>query len=212
MPEEDSAALPVGFLRFHRRPFINYQLNRAHALGYADRDELAEVAGAIQTCSDCVDGFDALSRRAEREGRLKNATSYLRLAEFFTPHRSPQKLTRYRQYRRSFDIGFADTGVVRLEVPYESATLPTYMHPAAGTRCGTVLLHGGFDSLIEEFFAISQRIAAAGFDVIAFDGPGQGGARRLGGLTFDHDWEKPVRAVLDRFGLERAALVGISMG
>jgi alpha-beta hydrolase superfamily lysophospholipase len=61
-----------------------------------------------------------------------------------------------------------------------------------GPSRGTVLLHGGFDSLIEEFFAIWQRIAAAGFDVIAFEGPGQGGARALGGLTFDHDWEKPV--------------------
>ena len=212
VPEEDSAALPLGFLQFHRRPFVNYQLNRAHSLGYADRDELAEVAGAIRTRSDCVDEFDALSERAEREGRLKNATSYLRLAEFFTPHRSPKKLTRYRQYRRLFDAGFADTGIVRIDVPYESATLPAYVHPAAGTRRGTVLLHGGFDSLIEEFFAIWQRIAAAGFDVVAFDGPGQGGARRLGGLTFDHDWEKPVRVVLDRFGLEKASLVGISMG
>jgi len=48
--------------------------------------------------------------------------------------------------------------------------------------------------------------------VIAFEGPGQGGARALGGLTFDHDWEKPVGAVLDHFAIERAAIVGISMG
>jgi pimeloyl-ACP methyl ester carboxylesterase len=75
-----------------------------------------------------------------------------------------------------------------------------------------VLVHGGFDSLIEEFFAIWQRIAAAGFDVIAFDGPGQGGARTLGGLTFDHDWERPVAAVLDHFEVVSADLVGISMG
>jgi pimeloyl-ACP methyl ester carboxylesterase len=34
----------------------------------------------------------------------------------------------------------------------------------------------------------------------------------LGGLTFDHAWEKPVAAVLDHYGIERAALVGISMG
>jgi pimeloyl-ACP methyl ester carboxylesterase len=77
-------------------------------------------------------------------------------------------------------------------------------------RVGPV--HGGFDSLIEEFVGIWQRIAAAGFDVIAFDGPGQGGARRIGGLPFDHDWEKPVGAVLDHFDVESAGLVGISMG
>lgn len=75
-----------------------------------------------------------------------------------------------------------------------------------------MILHGGFDSLIEEFFAIWQRVAGAGFDVIAFDGPGQGGARALGGLPFDHDWEKPVGAVLDHVGVTSAGLVGISMG
>jgi pimeloyl-ACP methyl ester carboxylesterase len=75
-----------------------------------------------------------------------------------------------------------------------------------------VLIHGGFDSLIEEFYPIWQRIAMAGFDVVAFEGPGQGGARALGGLTFDHDWERPVAAVLDYFGLASVGLVGISMG
>ena len=29
--------LPVGFERFHRQRFIDYQLNRAHALGYVER-------------------------------------------------------------------------------------------------------------------------------------------------------------------------------
>ena len=119
----------------------------------------------------------------------------------------------YGRYRRLFDEAFAGSGVVRHEVAYSGSALPAYWHPAiGGPSRGAVLLHGGFDSLIEEFFAISQRIAAAGFDVIAFDGPGQGGARALGGLTFDHDWEKPVGAVLDHFDLDSAGLVGISMG
>jgi pimeloyl-ACP methyl ester carboxylesterase len=76
-----------------------------------------------------------------------------------------------------------------------------------------VLLFGGFDSLIEEFFGVWQVLAAAGFDVVAFDGPGQGGARCLYGQVFDHDWERPVRAILDHLGLEgEVSLVGLSMG
>ena len=90
--------------------------------------------------------------------------------------------------------------------------MPAYHLPASTDSQGTVLVHGGFDSLIEEFYAIWQRLAAAGFDLIAFDGPGQGGARRLSGLTFEHDWEHPVGAVLDHFGLASAGLIGISMG
>ena len=204
--------LPVGFERFHRRAFVNYQLNRAHALGYAERDELREAATKIRSREDCVAVFESLSAKAERDGRLRNATSYLRVAEFFTPPRSAEKVPRYRRYRQLFDAAFANSGAVRHEVPYAAAALPAYHYPAIGPHRGSVLVHGGFDSLIEEFFAIWERIAAAGFDVVAFEGPGQGGARALGGLTFDHDWEKPVAAVLNHFGLETAGLVGISMG
>jgi pimeloyl-ACP methyl ester carboxylesterase len=152
-------------------------------------------------------------RRAAVDGRLQQATSYLRVAEFFTPPRSSAKAERYRRYRELFDIAFTSDGLTRHEVPYVGATLPAYRLPAVGPATGgTAIVHGGFDSLIEEFYAIWQRLARSGFDVIAFEGPGQGGARTLGGLTFDHDWEKPVGAVLDHFRLEMAGLVGISMG
>jgi pimeloyl-ACP methyl ester carboxylesterase len=211
--DPELARFPVGFERFHRRSFFNYQLNRAYALGYTERDELHQAAAEIRSQGDCVTVFEALSGQAEREGRLRNATSHLRLAEFFTPPRSAEKVPRYRRYRQLFDAAFGGTGVLRHDVEYAGATLPAYTYPAmGGPPRGTVLVHGGFDSLIEEFFAIWQRIAAAGFDVVAFEGPGQGGARALSGLTFDHDWEKPVAAVLDHFGLDSAGLVGISMG
>lgn len=206
------AKLPVGFQRFHRRRFFNYQLNRAHALGYAHAQELHDAAATVRRRSDCIDVFSRLSRTAEQEGRLRNASSYSRISEFFTPPRSSGKVDAYKRYRALFDRGFADAGVTRHEVPYWDSSLPAYRYPAQGEVLGTVLVHGGFDSLIEEFFAIWQRIAAAGFDVIAFDGPGQGGARALSGLTFDHDWEQPAGAVLDHFGITSAALVGISMG
>ncbi len=210
--EPGRAALPVGFERYHRKSFVNYQLNRAHALGYAEAGELRRAAAIIGSPGDCVRVFEDLSARAVQEGRLRNATSYLRVAEFFTPPRSEEKVARYRRYRALFDAAFTGTGVVRDEVAYAGASLPAYRLAAKGRPRGAVLVHGGFDSLIEEFFAIWQRIAEAGFDVVAFEGPGQGGARALGGLTFDHDWEKPVAAVVDHFGLESAGLVGISMG
>lgn len=206
-------ALPVGFELFHRRGFLNYQLNRAHALGFADRDELLAAAARVRSAGDCVVVFEALSRQAAADGRAVNATGYMRVAEFFTPPRSAAKAERYRRYRELFDTLVAGTGVVRHDVPFAGAFLPAYLLPTTRrAAAGTVLVHGRFDSVIEEFYPIWQRVAAAGFDVIAFEGPGQGGARTLSGLTFDHDWEKPVGAVLDHFRLERAALVGISMG
>jgi pimeloyl-ACP methyl ester carboxylesterase len=207
------AELPVGFERFHRNAFLNYQLNRAHALGFADRRELRDAARALRVPADCVGVFAALSERAEAEDRLRQATSYLRIAEFFTPKRSGAGISIYRRYRSLFDRAFGDGGATRHDVPYAGSTLPAYrLRSTEPTSRGTVLLHGGFDSLIEEFYAIWERFAASGFDVIAFEGPGQGGARALAGLVFDHDWEKPVSAVLDHLGIERAAIVGMSMG
>lgn len=182
-------------------------------MGLADRNDLYEAALRVRSAADCVTAFEALSRRAAADGRDRQAAGYLRLAEFFTPPRSPAKIERYRRFRALFDVAFLGDGLVRHHVPYAGAALPAYTLPAVGpSPRGTVLVHGGFDSLIEEFYAIWQRIAAANFDVVAFEGPGQGGPRALAGLTFDHDWEKPVKAVLDYFRIESAALVGISMG
>ena len=45
------AVLPVGFEQFHRRAFLNYQFNRAHALGFADRAELHEAASQRQVAA-----------------------------------------------------------------------------------------------------------------------------------------------------------------
>jgi pimeloyl-ACP methyl ester carboxylesterase len=212
-PGIELTALPVGFARFHRNAFLNYQLNRAHALGFADRHELLDAARALRSLDDCIEVFTALSERAQAEGRLRNATSYLRIAEFFTPKRAGAGVPIYRRYRDLFDRAFGADGALRHAIPYGGAAIPAYrLHAVGSASRGTVLLHGGFDSLIEEFYAIWQRIAASGFDVIAFEGPGQGGARALGGLLFDHAWEKPVATVLDHFAVDRAALVGISMG
>jgi hypothetical protein len=152
--------LPLGFRAFHRNAFINYQLNRAHSLGYADRDELDASARAIRGLTT-AQVFTALAERAETEGRLRNATSYLRVAEFFMPKRSGAGVPIYRRYRDLFDRAFRDGGAVRHEIPYGGAMLPAYRVRAAGSASrGTVLLHGGFDSLIEEFYAIWERIAA----------------------------------------------------
>jgi len=205
--------LPVGFEQFHRQTFFNYKFNRTYGLGLADRNDLYSAGSRVRSAADCVTVFETLSRRAATDGQDRHAAGYMRLAKFFTPPQLPAKIERYRRFRALFDHAFVGDGMTRHPVPYAGAALPAYSLRSAESSCrGTVLVHGGFDSLIEEFYAIWQRIAAAGFDVIAFEGPGQGGARALEGLTFDHDWEKPVKAVLDHFRIESAAMVGISMG
>lgn len=206
--------MPVGTLRLHGDAFINYQLNRIHAEGYTRVEELRAAAAKIRTFDDYVREFTALADVAEAEGRLANAAFYARAAEFFTPPRSPAKRAIYTRFLGLFHRAFAAEGIERVEAPYGASALPvSLLRSRARATRGTVLLFGGFDSLIEEFFGVWQVLAAAGFDVVAFDGPGQGGARCLYGQVFDHDWERPVAAILDHLGLEgEVSLVGLSMG
>lgn len=205
--------LPVGRHRLHRNAFIDYQLNRLHGTGYARLDDLRAAAAKIRNFDDCVRELRALADVAEAEGRLANAAFYMRGAEFFVPPRSPDERPTYERFLALFERAFAAEQIERHQVPYAGSVLPaSLLRARTPTRKGTVLLFGGFDSLIEEFFGVWSLLAHAGFDVIAFDGPGQGGARCLYGQVFDHDWDKPVAAVLDHFALARAALIGLSMG
>lgn len=204
--------LPIGFLRFHDDDFVNYQLNRAHALGTLPRSVAERGAARIRGPEDVPEVFGALADEAEREARWTEAAGCARVAEFFTLRPSEAQVAAYERYRALWDQSVEDEEVTRHEVPYEGAYLSALTRPAVGERRGTVLFFGGFDSVIEEFFPIWRSLSEAGFDVVAFDGPGQGGARTLHDVPHTHDWERPVAAVLDHFGIERAALVGMSMG
>jgi len=119
----------------------------------------------------------------------------------------------YDRFIELFYQAFREDNIGQYEVPYEGSFLPAMrLSPAGSESKGTIIIHGGFDSLIEEFYCFWTFFAAAGYEVIAFDGPGQGGALRKYGLVFDHDWEKPIKAVLDHFNLADVTILGISMG
>lgn len=205
--------LPLGYQPFHKEKFFNYQMNRLHALGFARQADIEKAASQIKTQADYVQAFTQLATEAKADGRLKNAAFYLRAAEFFVRHTSPQRKAIYEEFNQTFYAAFADEGITRHEVPYNGSFLPAMeLQPATQPAKGTILLFGGFDSLIEEFFVIWHFFAQAGYRVIAFEGPGQGGARQLYNQAFDHDWEKPVATILDYFKIEAATLIGISMG
>jgi alpha-beta hydrolase superfamily lysophospholipase len=53
------------------------------------------------------------------------------------------------------------------------------------------VLFGGFGSYIEELFPSQLYLRDAGFDAIAFDGPGQGAALEEDHLPITPEWEKP---------------------
>lgn len=195
----------------HPDPFVTYQIQRAHGLGTLSEDAAARLVAAAPRAADVPTAAASLAEALEAEGRSADAVGAARLAEFFADRPGPVQEAAYHRYVDLWAEPFG-ADVERLEVPYAGGALPTLRYRAAGDARGTVLAFGGFDSLIHEFHPIWRGLADAGFDVVAFDGPGQGGARTLHGLVHTHDWERPVAAVLDHLGLDRVAVLGMSMG
>ena len=82
-----------------------------------------------------------------------------------------------------------------------------------------MVFHGGYDSTVEEsYLVVAAGALRRGYNVIAFDGPGQGSCLRDQGLHFRPDWEAVVTPVVD-FALTvpevdagRLALMGMSLG
>lgn len=209
-----SFVFPVGYHRLHKTKIIDYQLNRWYALGYTRLEDMRTAAARIQSLDDWKDVMVALAEQALAEGRLMNGTFTYRAAEFFTHPTDPDKRRLYARFSDLFyNELFAGDAFERHQVPYGDAFLPALRLPAAGPLPrGTVVIHGGFDSFIEELYSIACTFAERGYAVVLFDGPGQGGALKNAGLPITYRWEEPATAVLDYFQLDDVTWLGISMG
>lgn len=60
----------------------------------------------------------------------------------------------------------------------------------------------------EELFMMTMIFKDAGYDIICFDGPGQGSALEDYKIPMTHEWEKPVKSILDYFRLNDVTLIG----
>jgi len=206
-------AFPVGYYKFHKNQVYNFQLNRWYSLGLFKFEDIKNIGSSIKTFNDWVIAMVGLARKAEDEGRLLNAAFYYRAAEFYTMNGDkPGKDYYYDKFINLFYDAIEGEEFERLSVPYGPGYLPVIRMVANGEQKGTLLIHGGFDSFIEEWFYMMKFIAMNGFEVIGFEGPGQGNVIIKQGIPLDYRWEKPVKAVLDYLKIKESSLFGLSMG
>lgn len=205
---------PVGYHTLHKIKIIDFQLNRWHSFGYARLEDMVEAAGRIKRIDDWKEEMIRQAEKALAEDRAMNAAFYFRAAEFFTLPSDPDKLALYDRFTDLFyNTVFAGDKIERSLVPYENTFLPAIRVPAENDKkTGTVVIHGGFDSFIEEFYSMACYFSGLGYDVIMFEGPGQGTALKKYNLPLTYKWEKPAGAVLDYFELDDVTWLGISMG
>ncbi len=205
-------------INFHPDTNFNYQMNRAVYLSGADENDLRNAAARIHNCADWKKEFILLGDKALSDGELERAASYYRLGEFFMFDGDDDKLKYYslatELFYKSKDNAIRRGEVVRDSVRFGKYQLPVLFKKAkkSGKARGTILLHGGNDSYLEEFWSLLNIFSAAGYDTYIFEGPGQGGVLRKQGVKFISQWEKPVKAILDHFNLDGVTIIGMSLG
>jgi pimeloyl-ACP methyl ester carboxylesterase len=208
---------------FKNEPFSFETLRTAGGAPYdgADLGEVLATARAIRDGNE-KDWFRAWRDTAERVHRIADealahghqrsarsaflrASNYYRNAEFFRRVNVPRDLEALAVARLSREtfvsaIALMEHPACRVEIPYGSATLPGYLFLVddTGRPRPTVVYTNGYDSTAEEsWFVIAAAALQRGYNVLAYDGPGQGAVIRETGLVFRHDWEVVLSPVLD---------------
>lgn len=209
--------LPVGMHKLNDDAGISFQLNRLVNLDGCDPEVAREIGPTIKNTGEF---YSVLKNRADKElaeGHLKNASALYRMAEFYTDWEDPDGLAAWKKARELFhqyyaDLFSGDSPLAELiNVPYEGYTMPTLRFNPEKSK-GVIVMHGGFDSSYEEFFAECEYLREHGYTVYLFEGPGQGECLRINGAPLIVEWEKPVMAITKYFDLHDVILVGQSLG
>ncbi len=106
-------------------------------------------------------------------------------------------------------------------IPYEAGSLPGYLFRPSDDDVPrpTMILTNGYDGTAEElYFTNGAAALSRGYNVITFDGPGQGSTIIDNGTPFRPDWESVISPVVDwalrQRGVDptRIVLMGLSFG
>jgi len=210
---KNTFTFPVGYREFSKNKAFNFQLNRYYSMGIGRFEDMIEAGQNISSLEDWKTEMIKLAEASVSQDRLMNAASYFRAAEFYLLQDNPEKELLYGKFIEYFYKAFQDEDINKYEVPYNDTFLSAMrIQPVDTEERGTVVLHGGNDSFIEEFYPMIRYFSGHGYEVIAFEGPGQGATLKKFGLPLNIEWEEPTQAILDYFELNDVTLLGISMG
>ena len=201
---------------------FDLQLNRTFA-PILDRAGMETIAATtlprLRSTEQITRLAQQLADRFESEGDADAAWRLYELAAFYLGADDPRKHRFIDAMSRSFDEDRRGLALTRHAVPYRGGELTAMRWEAdpadraqapAGTPT-TLVMMNGFDGYAEEIIDFASHFPTRPFDIITFDGPGQGHTV-LAGMPLEPEWEHPTDAVMDYFGIESAAALGVSFG
>ncbi len=106
-----------------------------------------------------------------------------------------QERTR-QSYKKAIQLYDAEKRPVRLEIPFQGTMIPCYLRLAQQIDRPLIIHVSGLDNIKEvESHYMGGLFAEAGFNFLAFDGPGQGEMRK--NMRMIPDYEKAVSAIIN---------------
>ena len=200
---------------------FDLQLNRylGPILDRPGMDQLTtSTLARIRSTSQITQFAGRMADRFNAEGDAAAAWRLYCLAAFYLPEHDQRKRRFIDAASRNFDASHTHLAMRRHTVPYKDGSL-TAIHwqadPDDRARFpdapSTLVMMNGFDGYAEEIISFALHFPTRPFDIIAFDGPGQGHTA-LAGMPLEPQWERPTEAVLDYFGIDNAAALGVSFG
>ena len=201
---------------------FDLQLNRTFApiLNRAGMETIAATAlPHVRSTRQITALAQRLAERFSTEGDADAAWRLYELAAFYLGADDPRKRSFIAAMSAYFDEAHKGLALTRHAVPYRGGDLtamrweadPTDRAQAPAGTPRTLIMMNGFDGYAEEIIDFASHFPARPFDIIAFDGPGQGHTA-LAGMPLEPQWERPTNAVMDYFGVDSAAALGVSFG
>ena len=201
---------------------FDLQLNRTFA-PILDRSGMETIASTtlprLRTTDQITELAWRLAERFSSEGDARAAWRLYELAAFYVGADDPRKRRFIDAMSASFDEAHRGLALTRHAIPYRGRELtamrweadPTDRAQAPAGTPTTLFMMNGFDGYAEEIIDFATHFPTRPFDIITFDGPGQGHTV-LAGMPLEPQWERPTNAVVDYFGIVSAAALGVSFG
>ncbi|MGB9476063.1 MAG: alpha/beta fold hydrolase [Candidatus Udaeobacter sp.] len=188
---------------------LGAQIGEAWAI--AARIQPGDTTGWYNAWSSCADRLYRLALNSCAAGhRVSAQNAFLRASNYYRASYifmfalpvDPRVVEAYDKQTKAFRNAAAlfEPPIEVLKIPYENTTLPGYFikPEASDAPRKTLLCTGGYDGTCEElFFSTAGGALERGYNVLIFDGPGQGGALVKHKMPMRADWEKVVTPVVD---------------
>ncbi len=177
-----------------------------------------------------ADSLFEQGRQCQQDKHLVSARQlYLRASTYYRASypllygapTNPLVISGYRREAEAFESAAAlfTPALQSMEIPFEGTTLPAWFYSAGPVRRPLLICVNGYDETLHTMhYAHAAAAQRRGWNVLTFDGPGQGRALIEQGLHLRPDWETVVKAVINEvekrpdIDTQRIALVGWSFG